>query len=108
MADSSISSIRYKDISDDKVEIVVTKLKCHATLIRNRQLTSSSRNTASLSSALTMKRSASRCASATKILRSWQLHRQGQFLEQAEQFEHDYDNDNYSDYVEDASVHAGD
>jgi hypothetical protein len=34
------------------------------------------------------------------------LHRQGQFLEQAEQFEHDYDNDNYSDYVEDVSVHA--
>ena len=29
-------------------------------------------------------------------------------LEQAEQFEHDYDNNDYSDYVEDASVHAGD
>ena len=27
-------------------------------------------------------------------------------LEQAEQFEHDYDNNNYSDYVEDVSVHA--
>jgi hypothetical protein len=27
-------------------------------------------------------------------------------LEQAEQFEHYYDNDNYSDYIEDASVHA--
>ena len=36
------------------------------------------------------------------------LHRQGQFLEQAEQFEHDNDNDNYSDYVEDVSVHAVD
>jgi hypothetical protein len=56
MADSSISSIRYKDISDDKVDIAVTKLKCPATLIRTRQLTSSSRNTVSLSSALTMKR----------------------------------------------------
>jgi hypothetical protein len=32
----------------------------------------------------------------------------GQFLEQAEQFEHDYDDDNYSDYVEDVSVHAQD
>ena len=41
-------------------------------------------------------------------LHSWQLHRQAQFLEQAKQFEHDYDNDNYSDYVEDVSVHAVD
>jgi hypothetical protein len=55
-----------------------------------------------------MKRWPSRCASATKILRSSQLHWQGQFLEQAEQFEHDYDNDNYSDYVEDVSVHVVD
>ena len=29
------------------------------------------------------------------------------FLEQAEQLKNDYDNDNYSDYIEDASVHAG-
>jgi hypothetical protein len=29
-------------------------------------------------------------------------------LEQAEQFEDDPDNDNYSDYVEDASIHAVD
>jgi hypothetical protein len=27
-------------------------------------------------------------------------------LEEAEQFEHNHDDDNYSDYVEDASVHA--
>jgi hypothetical protein len=38
----------------------------------------------------------------------WQSHQQGQLLEQAKQFEHDYDNDNYPDYVEDASVHAVD
>jgi hypothetical protein len=31
---------------------------------------------------------------------------QGQFLKQAEQFEDDYDNNDYSDYIEDASVHA--
>jgi hypothetical protein len=30
----------------------------------------------------------------------------GSRLEEAEQFEQDHDNDNYSDYVEDASVHA--
>jgi hypothetical protein len=29
------------------------------------------------------------------------------FLEQPEQFEHDYDNDNYSNDIEDASVHVG-
>jgi hypothetical protein len=29
-------------------------------------------------------------------------------LEEAKQFENDYNNDNYSDYVEDASVHAVD
>jgi len=28
------------------------------------------------------------------------------FLKQAEQFEDDYDNNNYTDYVEDASVNA--
>jgi hypothetical protein len=33
--------------------------------------------------------------------------RQGRFLEQPEQFEHDYDNDNYSNDIEDASVHVG-
>jgi len=32
----------------------------------------------------------------------------GQLLEQAEQFEHDYDNNDYSDDVEDVSVHAAD
>jgi hypothetical protein len=36
------------------------------------------------------------------------IHQQGRLLEQPEDFEDDYDNDNYSDYVEDASVHAGD
>jgi hypothetical protein len=36
------------------------------------------------------------------------IQQQGRLLEQAEQFEDNHDNDNYSDYVEDASVHAGD
>jgi len=35
-----------------------------------------------------------------------QLPRKANFLKQAEQFEDDYDDNNYSDYVEDASVHA--
>jgi hypothetical protein len=37
MAASLISSICYKDISDDKGDIAVTKLKCPVALIRNRQ-----------------------------------------------------------------------
>jgi hypothetical protein len=35
------------------------------------------------------------------------VRKQRRLLEQAEQFEDDHDNDNYSDYVEDALVHAG-
>ena len=37
----------------------------------------------------------------------WQLRPARRFLEQPEEFEHDYDNDNYSDDIEDASVHVG-
>jgi hypothetical protein len=37
----------------------------------------------------------------------WQLRPARRFLEQPEEFEHDYDNDNYSDDIEDASVHGG-
>jgi hypothetical protein len=40
------------------------------------------------------------------MLRSLQLPRKANFLKQAEQFEDDYDDNNYADYVEDASVHA--
>jgi hypothetical protein len=45
---------------------------------------------------------------ATEILRSLQLPRKANLLKKPEQFEYDYDNNNYSDYVEDVSVHAGD
>jgi hypothetical protein len=41
-----------------------------------------------------------------KIFRCLQLPRRANFLKQAEQFEDDYDDNNYSDYVEDVSVHA--
>ena len=43
---------------------------------------------------------------AAKILRSLRLSRKANFLKQAEQLEDDYDDNNYSDYVEDASIHA--
>ncbi len=41
---------------------------------------------------------------------SWaaRTDQQPDFLKYAEQFEHDYDNDDYSNYVEDVSVHTGD
>jgi Zn-dependent metalloprotease len=35
------------------------------------------------------------------------IRQQGQLLEHPEDFEDDNDNDNYSDYVENVSVHAG-
>jgi hypothetical protein len=34
------------------------------------------------------------------------IHQRGGLLEQAEQFKDNYDNDNYSDYIEYASVHG--
>jgi len=37
-----------------------------------------------------------------------ELTSKAETLKYAEQFEHDYDNDNYSNYVEDVSVHTGD
>jgi hypothetical protein len=46
-------------------------------------------------------------ALATEILRSLQLPREANLLKKPEQFEYDYDNNNYSDYIEDASVHVG-
>jgi hypothetical protein len=78
------------------------------TLICNRQLTPRSRNNISffvgtdnetLSVAIRVRNEDSSPAA---------IDPQGQILEQAEQFENDYDNNNYSDYVEDASVHAED
>jgi hypothetical protein len=45
-------------------------------------------------------------ASATTGLRSWQSSQKANFLKQAEQFEDDYDDNDYSNYVEDVSVHA--
>jgi hypothetical protein len=43
---------------------------------------------------------------ATEILRSLQLPRKAYLLKKPEQFEYDYDNNNYSDYIEDVPVHA--
>ncbi len=34
------------------------------------------------------------------------IHKRGRLLEQAEQFKDNYDNDNYSDNIEYASVHG--
>jgi hypothetical protein len=97
--------LRYKDTSDDNVNVALTKLEIPVTLIGDRHLTPSSRDTVSFSK-LTMKRRASPCASATKLLSSWPLSCKTNFLKQAEQFEDDYDDNDYSNYVEDVSVHA--
>jgi hypothetical protein len=43
--------------------------------------------------------------SPTKILRQWEFTSEAD-LEQAKQLKDNYDNDNYSDYIEYASVHG--
>ena len=70
-AASSISSIRFKDISDDKVEIAVTKLKSGCETRSQWTTDCQVPETPSFSSAHTTKRfPSSRCASATKIVRA--------------------------------------
>ena len=73
-------------------------------LIGNRQLTSSSRNTVSFFG--TDNKGPSVAARISNDGSSAVAVAARPILKQAEQFEDDYDNNNYSDYVEDASVHA--
>ena len=95
MSTGVISSISNKDTSNDKVDVALVKLKCHGTFIGIRQLIAS-RNT----------------VAERRHMRQQRIHfapfklPQGQLLKQAEQFEDDYDNNDYSDYIEDVSVHA--
>jgi hypothetical protein len=96
--------VRYKDTSDDEGDIALTKLKMpcdthqRPTLDfefeKHCQLFGTDNET--LSAAKRISDDGPWFAAATKA----------NFLKQAEQFEDDYDNNNYSDYVEDASVHA--
>jgi hypothetical protein len=58
--------------------------------------------------ALTLKHRASRIRVRNEDSSPAAIDPQGRLLEKAKQFEHDDDNDNYSDYVEEASVHAVD
>jgi hypothetical protein len=97
--------VRYKDTSNDNVDIALTNLKMpcdthqrptpdfdfekHCQLFRTDNET--------LSAAMRISNDGPWFAAATC---------NASFLKQAEQFEDDYDNNNYTDYVEDASVHA--
>jgi hypothetical protein len=45
---------------------------------------------------------------AANIVGQHELTSKAEILKYPEQFEHDYDHDNYSNYVEDVSVHTGD
>jgi len=108
MADSLISSIRYKDISDEKGDIAATKLKCPVALVRNRQTDFEFERHCQLFVDTDNETLAVAIRVSNENSSPWQSHQQSRLLEKAEQFEDDYDNDNYSDYVEDASVHAVD
>jgi hypothetical protein len=97
--------VRYKDTSDDKVDIALTNLKMpcdtHQRPTRDFefekhcQLFGTNNETPSV--AMRISNDGPWFTAATG---------KPSFLKQAEQFEDDYDNNNYSDYVEDASVHA--
>jgi hypothetical protein len=73
-------------------------------LIGNRQLTSNSRNSVSFGTNNETLSVAIRISSDGSLLETVAF--KANFLKQAEQFENNYDNNNYSNYVEDASVHA--
>jgi hypothetical protein len=75
MTDSFISSIRYKDISDDQGDIAVTKFKCPVALIRNRQTDFEFERHCQLFVDTDNETLAVAGSPATKILRSWQLQR---------------------------------
>lgn len=49
----------------------------------------------------------SRCASPNEEASSLTIRHEGRLLEHPEDFQDYNDNDNYSDYVENVSVHAG-
>ena len=111
MAAPQISSIRYKDISHDKADVAVTKLKTpcgtYSQPVRRNGLrvqepvsvfVGTDNETLSVTHARQQRRFFAR----------GNRSRQDRLLKKAEQFENDYNNDNYSDYVEDASVHVVD
>src|SRR6266481_3753669 len=105
MSTRVISSVRYKDTSDDKVDIALTKLKIPCDthwqptidfkFEKHCQLFGPDNETQSV--AIRISDDGPWFEAATC---------KANFLKQAEQFEDDYDNNNYSDYVEDVSVHA--
>ena len=70
--------------------------------------TSSSRKSSAFHPAVHNETLTSQRASATKILWATRTDQNAEALKYAEQFEHDYDDDNYSNYVEDVSVHTDD
>jgi hypothetical protein len=97
--------VRYKDTSDDKVDIALTNLKmpCDTHQRPTRDFESEKHcqlfGTDNETLSVAMRISDDGPWFAAAICKA-------NFLKQAEQFEDDYDNNNYSDYVEDASVHA--
>ena len=75
-ADSSRSSIRYKDISDDKVDIAVTKLKCPVILFATDELTSSFEKPCQLFVSIDNEALSVSMRISSEILHWWHLQRQ--------------------------------
>ncbi len=93
--------VRYKDTSDDNVDIALTDLKMpcdtHQRPTRDFDFEKHCQLFGTLSITMRISNDGPWFAAATC---------KASLLKQAEQFEDDYDNNNYTDYVEDASVHA--
>jgi hypothetical protein len=100
---SCISSINYKDTSDDKADVALVKLKCPGTLTNSRHWF----RVETLSDVLEVQWTTGRRYRISEEGRFLlEMPRKANFLKQAEQFEDDYNDNNYSNYVEDVSVHA--
>jgi hypothetical protein len=107
MSTPVISSLSYKDTSDDEVDAVLTKLKCPRTLIGARSPDFESKHCQLFGS----DGEPAECRHAhwpEKFFAPCTCRARPNLLKKPEQFEYDYDNNNYSDYIEDVSVHGCD
>jgi hypothetical protein len=102
MSTRVISPLSYKNTSDDKVDVAL--LKCRRTLIGARGLIRVGERCQLFGSDHEPPSVATRISNEHSSL--FAIATQGQLLKKAQQFEYDHDNNNYSDNIEDASVHS--
>ena len=104
MSPRVIFPFSYNDTSDDKVDVALTKLECHRDVYWRPMADFESKRCQPFGSHHESPIVAIRVSNEDPSLLA--IAAQGQLLKKAEQFEYDYDNNNYSNYIEDVSVHA--